>query len=62
VVRHHEAEHRIPQELEALVRLVARVLRAPRPVRERRGEVGLVGERRAEPSVERREPGDGKQL
>jgi hypothetical protein len=31
-------------------------------VGERRGEVGLVGERRAEPSVERREPGDGKQL
>jgi hypothetical protein len=62
VVRHHEAEHRVPQELEALVRLVARVLGAPGPVRERWCQVGLGGERRAEPSVERREPSDGKQL
>jgi hypothetical protein len=61
-VRHDEAEHGITEELEPLVRRAPVVLRAPRPVRERRGEVGLVGERRAEPSVERREPGDGKQL
>jgi hypothetical protein len=62
VVGHHETEHGVTQELEALVRLVARMLRAPRPVGERRGEMGLVSERRAEPSVERREPGDGEQL
>jgi hypothetical protein len=62
VIGHDEPEHGVAQELEALVGLVSRVLRAPRPVRERRGEVGLVSERRAEPSVERREPGDGKQL
>jgi hypothetical protein len=62
VVRHHEAEHGVTEELEPLVRIVARVLGTPRPVRESAGQRRLVGDWPAEPFVQRGEPGDGKRL
>jgi hypothetical protein len=43
-----QAEHGVAEELEPLVRVVARVLRAPRAVRDREGEQVEVVERVAE--------------
>ncbi len=43
-----QAEHGVAEELEPLVRLVARVLGAPRPVRDREREQVEVVERVAE--------------
>jgi hypothetical protein len=62
VVGDDEAEDRITEELESLVRVVTGVLGAPRPVREGRGKGRVVDDRPPEPFVQRGEPGDGKQL
>jgi hypothetical protein len=62
VVRDDEPEHGVTQELEPLVRVVTGILRTPRPVRERSGQGRLVGDRPAEPFVQRGEPGDRKRL
>jgi hypothetical protein len=50
-----QAEHRVAEELEPLVRLVTRVLRAPRPVRDGEREEVRVGERATEPFGEAEE-------
>jgi hypothetical protein len=52
VVRDHEAEHRVTEELHALVRLLLAVLGTPRPVRERAHEQLTVGERDTETGLE----------
>jgi hypothetical protein len=49
VVRDHEAQHRVAEELESLVRGVLRVLRTPRAVRERLVEELRVAEGPSQP-------------
>jgi hypothetical protein len=62
VIGHDESQHGVAEELQALVRFVAGILRAPAAVRQRCREVGLVGERRTESLVQNIEASDRKQL
>jgi hypothetical protein len=52
---HHNAEHGIAEELEALVRLVTGMLGAPRAMRDCEREKVRVGERATEPFGEAEE-------
>jgi hypothetical protein len=62
VLGDHEPEHRVTEELEALVRLGAGVLGAPRPVREGALQQSRVVERVPEPIDQRRVGVGGDQL
>jgi hypothetical protein len=61
VVGDDEPEHRVAQELEALVGAVAGVLRAVAPVGQRRGQPARVLEGTTEPVVEPSEAVDAGQ-
>ena len=62
LLRHAQAQHRVAQELEALVGGPAGVLGAPRPVHQRRTEDRRVVDGTAEPFVELLEAGRREQV